>query len=226
LPVVSEGHGIASCYDSFMKQIIKFVRRYPAGVAWASFALVAYVLLGRMAGLQPGDWGTWTGGVGTVGTLIGTIWMASHQSRRAAKAEMTLAQLHAVGLIVRLQVTAHLLDLACEQIEMITADNYNGNRLENAKAQLAGISIWPLEELLPLAPLPNFVAANLASARSRITSFPTLVENEMRRSHSQTQEGQLAGAETLLAEIRKTKDQVESARQGCLDAAQALNNQV
>jgi hypothetical protein len=209
-----------------MKPIITFARRNPTGATFIVASVIAYVLLGRSAGLLPGDWGTWTGGIGTVGTLIGTIWLASDQSRRAAKAEMTLAQLHAVGLIVRLQVTAHLLDLACEQLEMITPDNCNGNRLENAKAQLASISIWPLEELLPLAPLPNFVAANLASARSRITSFPTLVDNEMHRSYSQTQEGQLARAGTLLAEIRKTKDQVERARQGCLDAAKALNNEV
>jgi hypothetical protein len=209
-----------------MKQIIKFVRRYPAGVAWASFAFFAYVLLGRMACLQPGDWGTWTGGIGTVGTLIGTTWLANEQSRKAAKAEMTLARLHAVGLIVRLQITIHFLDLACEQIELVAPDNYNGNRLENAKAQLASIDIWPLEELLPLAPLPNFVAANLASARARITTFPALVDSEMSKSYSQTQEGQVVRAGSLLAEIRKTKDQVESAIQGCLDAAQALNNEV
>jgi len=202
-----------------MKKIIGFTRAHPAATLASIAMFVLYILIGRLSGLAPGDWGTWTGGIGTVGTLIGTIWLSTAQSRKESRAETTLARLHAVGLIVRLQVVAHTLDLACMELEFVSAENYNGNRLENAKAQIATIVVWSLEELIPLAPLPDFIAAKLASARARITSFPAFAESVMRMSGLQTPEQRFQYANELLKEIRITKTLVESAQSGCIDAA-------
>jgi hypothetical protein len=74
--------------------------------AWCIFAVHEGVnSLVRAHNWQPmtiSDWGTWVGSIGTVATLIGTIYLATNETRRRVRSELALAQIYAVYIRVKL----------------------------------------------------------------------------------------------------------------------------
>jgi len=117
--------------------------------------------------MSAGEWGVWVGSIGTVGALIGTIWLATEDRREARKHAQDRAVLASAALTIRLSLLADELQSAVESLldyaTTKTAAEYKGH----AKT-IEDAGTWSDEELLPLIVLPHHVASRLASVRSVI----------------------------------------------------------
>lgn len=55
------------------------------------------------------DWDTWIGAIGTVGTLVGTLYIATSETRRRRSEEATRANITAAALMPRAELLAQQL---------------------------------------------------------------------------------------------------------------------
>src|SRR5438045_996442 len=65
----------------------------------------------------PGDTGAWAGAIGTVGTLVGTIWLATAAERRRMREESARAVVAAHALALRISLARKLASEAKEELE-------------------------------------------------------------------------------------------------------------
>jgi hypothetical protein len=139
--------------------------------------------------LSASDWGTWAGAIGTVATLIGTIHLARTETRRRERSELLLAQLHAAGMLLRMERAHGIVVIAIAQLNhvMETTELPNAildNRLAHpfltwTVENLNQIEIWGGADLVPLAPLPNHVASKLAQAAEQLRTVKRLLEEAL-----------------------------------------------
>lgn len=155
------------------------VVRYPL-LALVGFA--AIVVLGLNCGLNKADWGTWVGSIGTVGTLIGTILLATSERRSRRKQEYALAQVTAASFVERIRVFQHLLGAAVTTLESFERDisraDFEGLHRINCRAE-----IWTAAETAPLVILPGRVAVKLSAFAMKFatTQQNLVVMHESRR---------------------------------------------
>lgn len=129
------------------------------GVAAFLHVLVTLPLKGKEA--------EWVGSIGTVGTLIGTIWLATAERRDEHKRAKDRAYVAAIGLQMKVADVKNALQAA---VEHFLDDFQSGFGLEYGKqaAILQSAGTWTDEEIVPLIVMPNRVCARLAHARSVI----------------------------------------------------------
>ncbi|MDZ5633967.1 hypothetical protein [Janthinobacterium sp. GMG1] len=126
--------------------------------------------------LLPGDKGTWSGALGTVGTLIGTIWLATSESRRRNREEMTRAQLHAAGILLDIAYVRGELKLIVDEMAEFALIDPITNRILSFAPKLSIIDIWKAETFIPLVPLPNKAAGCLTQATDQIRLMRRVIE--------------------------------------------------
>ena len=64
---------------------------YLIAVLLAAGVTTDVILIGLACDLSKSDWGTWVGSVGTVLTLVGTIWLATAAERKRRREQLDLA---------------------------------------------------------------------------------------------------------------------------------------
>jgi hypothetical protein len=141
--------------------------KYAALVLTAVGGLCAYNWIG-WAKLTASDWGTWFGALGTLGALIGTIWIATFQERKKAEDARELAILVAIGLDIRLVGILKSL----EGIHHGFGEDYEEREAPRFRAyaeELDRAGNWSMSEIVPLVALGNNIASRLARAASHIT---------------------------------------------------------
>lgn len=120
------------------------------------------------------DWGTWVGSIGTVATLIGTIWLATADRREIKRQAMDRAVVAAAALGPKLQNITEILAAAHEALNIFEPDDFGERHYYHSHViQQAGASAdtieragtWTDEEILPLIALPNHVCVRLAGTR-------------------------------------------------------------
>jgi hypothetical protein len=89
---------------------------YVLGTLLAIGVTTDLILIGQAYDLSKSDWGTWVGSVGTVATLVGTIWLATTQTRQKTKDDLTLARLHAASMVLRLHHAESVVSSACQTL--------------------------------------------------------------------------------------------------------------
>jgi hypothetical protein len=77
--------------------------KYAAIALSAATGLGAYEAI-PWSSLTASDWGTWAGAIGTVATLVGTIWLATTAERRTRREELGKATVAAARMAVRIPV--------------------------------------------------------------------------------------------------------------------------
>jgi hypothetical protein len=134
----------------------------------------------------------WVAAIGTIGTLIGTIVIATSENRRRKKTEVDFAKLAAAGMLfkvrrVRRAVRAFNAMIArpAEQHEIDSAVqvDYAGfiQGIEDA-------GMWNLADVMPLIHLPNETAYNLEYARDRIAYCMPILYTQLTSRRSQAYE--------------------------------------
>jgi hypothetical protein len=108
------------------------------------------------------DWGTWIGSIGTVGALIGTIWLATAETRRRDREAQDLATLAAAAILLK---TARVTGAIKSLINTLGSELPPGREADAYKICFNTLSMaerWTINDLVPLVPLSNHVAAKLA----------------------------------------------------------------
>jgi len=157
----------------------EFVIKHLTAIIVALFAIIIYVVIGRKCNLAPGDWGTWTGGIGTVFTLVGTIWLATDQARKTEKANEIIARLHVVALNTRVHQASEACRRAGILFESMRGLAHSATGIDDVREKINGISLWTLNELIPIAMLPTNTAATLADALGEIAKLHSSLEQKV-----------------------------------------------
>lgn len=136
---------------------------YVLGTLLILGATVDLVLVGRAYDLSKSDWGTWVGSIGTVGTLVGTVLLATSEGRAKREEQRALALVATAGFIVRLR---NLLRGLANARAVLTEPlaQHDDARVTFAECFefIEDHDLWTAEELVPLLYLPRQTAARLA----------------------------------------------------------------
>jgi hypothetical protein len=135
------------------------------------FAVVVIGLIVAFADLwptlQPGDKGTWSGALGTVATLIGTIWLATAETRRRKRQEMEMAKLAACSLRFKVKRVRDVLAKYDRQVLQIRNSGLTPDYISYV-SELRAAGEWTREEVAPLVALDRDLAYRLEMTREHI----------------------------------------------------------
>jgi len=142
-------------------------------VAVSSLMLIAVLLFAWTVeeatpwrAMEPADWGVWFGSIGAVGAFVGTIWLATSESRRREREAMDIATLAASSIFLKIALTIGSVNRVIEALER-TADD--PKMFDYCSFVISKIERCSNEELLPLIPLPNHTAAKLGLVMQALT---------------------------------------------------------
>ena len=109
--------------------------------------------------LTASDWAAWFGAVGTIGTLIGTIVLATQESRRRNREVRSKARIIIPSLLMKLIAAGIAFNKTVGGLS--TPRLPTKEMLLREAAQLRSISLWTPEDANALAHLPHDVATQL-----------------------------------------------------------------
>lgn len=143
--------------------------RYLLGAPLALGLAVGLVFVGRSYGLSKSDWGAWVGSVGTVLTLVGTIWLATTAERRSRREKLDLAIIAAANLTPWIGHVNNVLD-SIRSILPGSLDAPDDPKIAAADCieRIDAFGIWQQEDLNPLVFIENNFAARLSWTTMRI----------------------------------------------------------
>jgi hypothetical protein len=153
-----------------MTTITKLAKnRYLLGAPLALGLAVGLIFVGRSYDLTKSDWGAWVGSVGTVLTLIGTIWLATTAERRSRREKLDLAIIAAANLTPWIGHVNHVLDSIRSILPgALAADDDPKIAAADCIERLEALGIWQQEDLAPLVFIGNNFAARLSWTTIRI----------------------------------------------------------
>jgi hypothetical protein len=123
---------------------------------------------------SPSDWGTWAGAIGTVATLVGTIHLATTETRRRTRQEKLAAELHGVILSSRLaHVEARLMASKSLLSRALEREDIRAGLLKECHAQISAIDEFTPEDVLPI----GFFAGNTGQIIVRATAGLTALRH-------------------------------------------------
>lgn len=135
------------------------------------------ILWGLESDLSKSDWGTWVGSIGTVLTLIGTIYLATSDTRRQHARELRLGQLHAVSISARLLHVVARIDGVKTLLEHVAnQDPSRRDLLEECNFQVLEIEGWGPEDALPFAAFEGDIARAIVHLGAVLTAIRQLTK--------------------------------------------------
>ena len=141
---------------------------------WIGFGFAVIALLGiavaflRIAAdiidshKNVGDLAAWCGAIGTVGTLIGTIWLASAETRRRRASERMRAVLTAAVIGLRIAKVRILLEAIINELNEKSHQGITIEILVELGETLDAATLWSQDDAEKLVPLLNDCAAHVA----------------------------------------------------------------
>lgn len=192
-----------------------------AGIVSAVGALAIVHLLLTLpfpSGKEP----EWVGAIGTVLTLVGTIWLATNETRNRERDELQRARLRAAGLLLRvLNVRNAFAEVQSAALATVlsTDDMVSFHEL---LVRIGRLPMWTIEDVEPLIPLPNNTAALLAQSADEISNLKLRFQ-EFDHEYGVSYPEKLT---TLLVEcyntLRHTVTNLDSCIETCMDARNSL----
>jgi hypothetical protein len=186
--------------------------RYVIAWALAFWTAIDLILIGVHCDLSKSDWGTWVGSLGTVATLVGTIVLATDESRRRRQVEMNIADLRAMEMWAELQVVRrHLRGAHTIATAVVTKERGDPNLLETLGELISAIPSWTLDDALPFTVYVGDVSKNLANLFILLRNTKRLTElNSRNRS---TVDERMSQAQILLEPLSYASQQVSNSLQ-------------
>jgi hypothetical protein len=112
----------------------------------------------------------WAGAIGTVATLIGTIYLARAETRRRERNERTIARLHGASMSPKIENALVGLTSAATMLHLARTGDRATTYYAECASKLDKIEFWSIDEITPLAPLPFNTAIKLAEAPAIVHS--------------------------------------------------------
>lgn len=113
------------------------------------------------------DLAAWAGAIGTIAAFVGTVLLATRQSREKRRTDLNLAALVAAGVMPGIAEALHATQWVEEELINPPA-GHPPNRYLDYSNRLKLLCPWDAQSIQPLAILPNDVGYHLEFARSRI----------------------------------------------------------
>jgi hypothetical protein len=110
----------------------------------------------------------WIGAIGTVATLIGTIWLATESERKRRRTELDLALVSAARFLLWTVALQSALRSAIRVLPRSLNAQDPRPTYAVCAGTLEGAGLWTTADLAPLVPLPNHAAARLAMLQTHI----------------------------------------------------------
>jgi hypothetical protein len=154
-----------------MKTLLHWLNFRPIRLALLGVAsITALISLGFVCDFNKSDWGTWVGSIGTVATLLGTIWIATDSARQRHRDETDLAIITAAEFSFRIHAMQETLQNVISKLPGARNGNY-GDVFEECYEQIQAANIWNAADLKPLVIIPGHLAASLAFEATRIRAI-------------------------------------------------------
>lgn len=136
--------------------------------------------------INSADTAAWAGAIGTVGTLIGTIWLAGSAERAREREAMSRAVVAASSLVIPISRVHNSLSYVIDALRGTnpTAPSHYYTAMVHS---LEEAGMWDDDEILPLSVLPHAVAANLAACRAAIDHCLPILRRSANESESTRQ---------------------------------------
>ncbi|OBV38082.1 hypothetical protein [Janthinobacterium psychrotolerans] len=139
---------------------------------WAVMVIAAAIGMAGYNGIPwckmgVAEWAYWVGAIGTVCTLIGTIWLATVESRRRRKEQLSLAIVMAIEWSFRLRFIQATLKSIMNTLDVEPGDFNLPDYNQCAKA-LESIGSWTSADVAPLVVAERDIATNLMVASSNL----------------------------------------------------------
>jgi hypothetical protein len=121
----------------------------------------------------------WIGALGAIAAFAGTIFLATAETRRRNREEMTRARLQASALTFRVK---HVVLVAKELTSKIEPfyDEADAEKClafcNFVKEKLTALQLWTVDEIAILAPLPSNTAERLAQVMDEVYRLTTLMD--------------------------------------------------
>lgn len=130
------------------------------------------------------EWAYWVAAIGTVGTLIGTIWLSTMQARRIHSRDVLYARIAATQLIFKLRNAKHLIADALSNINRIKNPNFTNASVGPIVAEqigeiyttVEGITVCTEEDLAKIAPIDRGAIVILVRAISHVADVSSLAK--------------------------------------------------
>jgi hypothetical protein len=211
-----------------MTRFLKWLNNpYVLGVLVVIGAATDLILIGREVDLSKSDWGTWVGSVGTVATLVGTIWLATAQTRQKNRDDLTLARLHAASMVLRLHHAESMVSSVCQTLStaLDTPIELSVEHLNDMGLKLSSIKPWGISDLVPLIPLPKNTAAKLAQAADNLDSMGMELSRATANYQELNSDERQNFAKYLYVMLFSALEYIEEAGRICSREAGALEQQ-
>lgn len=136
--------------------------KYACMVLGGAMGLGAYNWI-EWSKLTAADWGTWVGSVGTVGALIGTVWLATSERRKRLRDERAMEIVTCMSLLIRELKAMISIRTVLEELEN-DVPAISGVTMLQCSDILEQTELWTPQEVAPLIRVPNDAAAMLVHA--------------------------------------------------------------
>lgn len=106
--------------------------------------------------------------IGTVGSAVGAVWIASAESRRRNRTETRIAELTASGMVFRITHDKAIIQNGCKWLEESKFLDRSRSAYRDLLHDLSQICQWNALELLPLTAIPGNAASDLAASSDHV----------------------------------------------------------
>lgn len=195
-------------------KILQFLEFSTAAVLSASFLGYFGCVFYRSPPTSSGDCAAWAGAIGAVGALIGTIRLATKQSREKRSAELNLASLVAAGVMPSVASARFVVFQVERAIVREAADGFAQHYLEHAHSLLTLCS-WNAESIVALSVLPHQTAFHLENARARIGLAQKLLADRAADNHPGDTFDPLRFADMVARVLTEARDSLNIAYVQC-----------
>ncbi|MDN2697170.1 hypothetical protein O0882_12670 [Janthinobacterium sp. SUN073] len=191
---------------------------------WAIMVIAAAIGVGGCNGIPwckmgVAEWAYWVAAIGTVGTLIGTIWIATSGSRQTRKADLTRARLAASKLVYQqVHNTKNTRLAAADIVSALCSYSFELGDI-NAMLQRTSPTILLLNKVIPpdatelvaLTPIKDDCAARIAIGIGMVTSSATLLQGLHQHMAAGFIKQQLQNCEQMLIDAMQHFNVAEAA---------------
>jgi len=145
--------------------------------------------------------------IGTCGAVLVALHISIADTRRRSREQMTLAKITAAGCSLRMATAWAAVDQALKEVNSAILQDQKASPAEISliKADLEALPTCSNEELMALAPLPDFCAHHIAGAADHIRGAIHMLTLATTRPGRQAA---LKGAQIALTDARRFLDHV------------------
>lgn len=161
-----------------------------------------------------GDCAAWAGAIGTIGALIGTIVLATKQSREKRSAELNLASLVAAGVMPSIASAKYVVFQVERAMLREAAEGFAQHYLEHANS-LITLCSWNAESIIALSVLPHQAAFHLENARARIALAQKIIANRAADQHPGDTYDARQFADDVARVLKEARDSLQIAYAEC-----------